>query len=185
MPNGGTVKLTIDSDKEGYVRLPNGGVLTTVAGVINETYNGATGRITYYVPKDNVSVININDSGLIGELVYNGSGSIELSLNHITKFTSETQGTITTTGCDLLTDIVAPNTVYVSAVGCALTAKSIGDILFEAYTDNRPNVTFNFTGGTNANSASIDYYIGNEYSTDLQTILDGLVADGGVITLTT
>jgi len=65
MPNNGAVKLTIDAGKIGYILLPNGQILTSNgAGVINATYTGATGSITYYVPK-NTLLIDYSGTELI------------------------------------------------------------------------------------------------------------------------
>ena len=69
------------------MRLPNGGILATTAGVINYTYTGVRGRITYYVPT-NTSVVDVSSSGLSGEIVYNGVNEIHSISVPITKLTA-------------------------------------------------------------------------------------------------
>ena len=74
------MKLTIDNDKIGYIRLPNGVILQTVAGVINTIYTGVAGGITYYVPKT-TSYVDIQSSSIQGHLIYSGSSTIYSILN--------------------------------------------------------------------------------------------------------
>ena len=78
------MKLTIDNDKIGYIRLPNGVILQTVSGVINTIYTGIAGRINYYVPKIITTDINISSASNYGDAIYNGSSSIILSHNNYT-----------------------------------------------------------------------------------------------------
>lgn len=164
MPNGGAVKLTIDADKVGYVRLPNGTILTTNgSGVIDTTYTGVGGAITYYVPKDSAAVISVT-SGLSGDIIWNSDASEQFyvgfnsSLTGVTALNQET-GLINTSTCAALTNLIAPKASNITATACALTAKSIGDILYAAYIDNRPNVDYDFSGGTNADDVDIWDYI--------------------------
>ena len=70
----GVVKLTIDSDKIGYVFLPDKTILTTTAGEIDTTYTGVGGSITYYVPKNN-TLVEIQSSSVSGNLTYNGTSN--------------------------------------------------------------------------------------------------------------
>ena len=181
---GGAVKLTIDAGKIGYVRLPNGGILTTTAGVINTTYTGVAGRITYYVPKILTTDVNISSASNTGNLVYNGiSGFIStnndiysISALNVTEYVSSDNNAN-------LTSIIAPKAKIVEASNCALTAKSISDILYAAYDENRANVIYQFSGGTNAPYAAIDEHLDENYSSDVDTIVNSLVANGGVIFL--
>ena len=181
MPTGGAVKLTIDADKIGYVRLPNGGILTTTAGVINTTYTGVAGRITYYVPKN--SSVDVSSSGLSGEITYNGTQRISAISVRITKLTANLSTEIHSYSNSLLSVIEGEKADTVIASNCSLTAKSIGDILYAAYDKNRANVWYEFSGGTNAPYAAIDDYLIENYSLDEDTIVNSLVANGGVITL--
>ena len=144
------------------MRLPNGGILATTAGVINTIYTGVRGRITYYVPT-NTSVVDVSSSGLSGEIVYNGVNKIHSSSIPITNLTANESTIIQAYSNSLLTVIEAESAVTLVAIGCALTAKSIGDILYQAYVDNRANVIFDFTGGTNANKQSIINYLATQY----------------------
>ena len=178
------MKLTIDNDKIGYIRLPNGVILQTVSGVINTIYTGVGGRITYYVPK-NTSVVNVSESGLTGDIVYNGLSEIHAIAVPITKLTSNESTIVQSYGNSLLTVIEANKTVTLIASGCALTAKSIGDILYKAYADNRANVNFNFTGGTNAAASAVYSYLTTQYAiSDPEVeVYDVLVNNGGTIIL--
>ena len=163
--------------------LPNGGILATTAGVINYTYTGVRGRITYYVPT-NTSVVDASSSGLSGEIVYNGVNEIHSISVPITKLTANESTIIQAYSNSLLTVIEAESSVTLVATNCALTAKSIGDILYAAYADNRANVNFNFTGGTNANVDAINVYLDYVYNItftgDIDTVL---TANGGTIQL--
>lgn len=180
------MKLTIDNDKIGYVRLPNGVILQTVSGVINTIYTGVGGRITYYVPK-NTSVVNVSESGLTGDIVYNGMSEIHVIAVPITKLTLNESTIVQSYSNSLLTVIEANKTVTLSASGCALTAKSIGDILYAAYADNRANVNFDFSGGTNAANGLIEDYWLYTYaaptSVELADVLVSLTGNGGTIQL--
>ena len=173
------MKLTIDSDKIGYIRLPNGDILQTVAGVINTIYTGIAGGINYYVPK-NTSVVNVSESGLTGDLVYNGLSEIHAIAVNITKLTSNESTIVQSYGNSALTVIEANKAVTLIASGCALTAKSIGDILYAAYADNRANVNFDFSGGMNAAYSAIDDYLVNTYSVDIDTVVTALDVTGTI-----
>lgn len=175
------MKLTIDNDKIGYIRLPNGVILQTVSGVINTTYTGVAGRITYYVPKN--SSVDVSGSGLSGEITYNGTQMISAISVPITKLTANLSTEIHSYSNSLLSVIEGEKAITVIANGCALTAKSIGDILYAAYVDNRANVNYNFIDGTNAGYDAIDDYLIENYSLDEATILNSLVTNGGVIML--
>lgn len=183
MPTGGAVKLTIDSDKVGYVRLPNGGILTTVAGVIDTTYSGVGGAITYYVPKTSVVLI-ATVSGLSGNIVYNGASDLYVFDNFgLTSLVANETGYVNTANNTDQTSIIANKAVEVIATNNALTAKSIGDILYAAYIDNREDVVYDFSGGTNADDTAIEAYLNATYGiASILTIIDALNALGGTIT---
>ena len=184
--NGGAVKLKIDSDKTGYIKLPNGTLLTTVAGVINTTYTGVGGAITYYVPKV-TALLEAQLSSIAGNVVYNGDNSIlklggNLLLLGITAY--NVTGKITTSGSTAITNLIAPKASIIDALNCALTAKSIGDILYQAYVDNRADVVYYFSGGTNATSNEIDTYLTSTgiFPDGFDTLLGELETLGGNIT---
>ena len=150
MPTGGAVKLTIDADKIGYVRLPNGGILTTTAGVINTTYTGVGGRITYFVPKTNTDT-NIDASDIAGTLTRNADAAFSFAgCMNILGLNSPNGLVFNCGGSTAFENLVAPKATTIYGAGCAFTAKSIGDIIYAAYVDNRLNVNFDFSGGTNA-----------------------------------
>lgn len=165
------------------MRLPNGGILATTAGVINYTYTGVSGRITYYVPKN--SNVDVSSSGLSGEIAYNGTKNILAISVPITKLTANLSSEIHSYSNSLLSviDVEKANTVI--ALNCALTAKSIGDILYAAYLDNRENVLFDFSGGANAGATAIYSYLTAQYGiTDPEVeIYDTLLNNGGTILL--
>ena len=178
------MKLTIDSDKIGYIRLPNGDILQTVAGIINTIYTGIAGGINYYVPKTTAE-IDISSSGVRGNIVYNGLSEIHVIAVPITKLTSNESTIVQSYGNSLLTVIEANKTVTLIASGCALTAKSIGDILYAAYADNRANVNFDFSGGTNAVASAVYSYLTTQYAfvdPEVQ-VYDVLSDNGGTIQL--
>lgn len=182
MPDGGAVKLTIDSDKVGYVKLPNGGILTTSSGVINTTYNGVEGRIIYYVPTA-TTVLEVQLTDTSGYVIYNGSNSIiKLGGNaHLLVITAENvTDTLVCSGAVSLTSLIAPKATTIDASNCALTSKSIGDILYAAYVDDRPSVVYNFSGGTNAAYGAIDDYLTNTYSVDIDTVVTALDVRGTI-----
>lgn len=166
--------------------MPNGDILQTVAGVINTIYTGIAGGINYYVPK-NTSVVNVSESGLTGDLVYNGLSEIHVIAVPITKLTSNESTIVQSYGNSSLTVIEANKAVTLIASGCALTAKSIGDILYAAYADNRANVNFDFSGGTNAANGLIeDYWLYTYAATTnvgLSDVLVTLTGNGGTIQL--
>lgn len=134
MPTGGAVKLTIDSDKVGYVRLPNGGILTTVAGVIDEIYNGAEGNIVYYVPK-NTSIVDVSNSDLAGNIVYDGSADLDCNSTSVTSLTANRSSSINCSTTPI-TILEANNALNVIASSCPLTPKSIGDFLIASRINN-------------------------------------------------
>lgn len=222
--NGGSVKLSIDTDKTGYIKLPNGTILTTVAGVINTTYTGVAGSITYYVPKVLTTYVYAGDSGLSGNIVYNGDNQISLQTNLITSLIANdshilyapTNGllesvkadnavTITLSACvkinnlnfplgdaielngdTILSNLQAPKARTIAAQDCSLTAKSIGDVLYQAYIDDRQNVIYDFSGGTNAaygdSLTGIYKYVLDAYGINLDDLTTALAALGGTFT---
>lgn len=177
---GGVVKLNIDSDKVGYIFLPNQTVLTTVTGVIYTTYTGVGGRITYYVPK-NTTEIDVSSSSLSGVVTYNGTASLYCFATLITSLTVLNSEYIDAGQSLLFTNLITPKAVYCKSDLSALTAKSIGDILYAAYIDNRKNVVYDFSGGTNAGTTDIGIYTLAAYGMTLGQLDNPLVADGGTV----
>lgn len=184
--NGGAVKLTIDSDKTGYIKLPNGTLLTTVAGVIDTTYTGVGGAITYYVPKI-IDLVEISASGISGDLnvTSNAAYDVYIGYNNFTKGIKFINAyRITCLNSPILSVLIAKKAYRIIASTCALTAKSIGDILYQAYVDARMNVVYDFSGGTNANLTQIEtYMLSAGYGVTAEDCILALVADGGVLTI--
>ena len=87
------MKLTIDNDKIGYIRLPSGVILQTVAGVINTIYTGVGGGVTYYVPKD-ATLVDISLSGVSGQSIYNGGLELKTINASNCAFTAKSIGDI-------------------------------------------------------------------------------------------
>lgn len=177
-----TIKLTVDSDKTGYIKLPNGTILITTAGAIDTTYSGVSGYVTRYVPKNNTGFISMVGSTTIGEVTYTGNKRIEFSvIAGITGFTSNTVDRVVGIGCTHLVNAVCPKSNYINLSSCALTAKSIGDILYSAYIDNRQNVYFNFSGGDNALQSDVDAYLLSKYGVSYATIYALLDVTGTIL----
>lgn len=183
--NGRAVKLTIDSDKTGYIKLPNGTLLTTAAGVINTTYTGVGGAITYYVPKTLTNVINTRQSGYIGTIIYNGTNDLTCGASDtLVGLVANNSEYLEPNNSPAFTTIKAKKVVFCNATNCGLTAKSIGDILYQAYIDGRENVVYNFSGGTNANVTQIDaYMLSAGYGVTVDDCFLVLVGEGGVLTI--
>lgn len=177
--NGGSVKLTINSAKKGSIVLPNGELLNTVAGVINTTYVGKRGNLLYLVQKG--QELELSNSGVGGKLTYNGSAVLNAaSCPLVTELNALLSPYVGVTGNTILTSLVAPVAVVVQASSCALTAKSIGDILKAAYTANRMSVAFNFSLGNNALEGAVDTYLQSTYSgLTYATVYTKLVTDNG------
>jgi hypothetical protein len=77
-----------------------------------------------------------------------------------------------------------PRAVYCDAYNCSLTAKAIGEILYAAYLEDRQNVYFNFSGGTNAcigGSSGIALYLGFTYGVDINAVIDRLDVTGTIL----
>jgi hypothetical protein len=140
MPNAGSVKLTLDSNKVGYVVTPMGRLLKTTAGVINTTYSGKEGNILYVVPKTS-SLVNLDGSSIKGSITYSGAKILNCD------------------NCTLLTSIVALSTKTVYADNGSLTAKAIGDLLYNAYTLNQMACEYTFVGGSNALQGAVNSYL--------------------------
>jgi len=151
--SGDLVVLDIDVAKVGYVKLPNGVILTTVSGSINETYTGVNGAITYYIPKD-ITSTSIEVSDLAGSVIYNGLNPLSL-IDNVS-----------------LVGVSAPYIVELSVSGCSLTAQSIGDQLL-SFAKNNPTAIGaygNFELGANATYLEVETYLLN-----LNVIADDLV----------
>ena len=178
----GVVKLTIDSNKVGYIFLPNHTVLTTVARVIETTYTGVGGRITYYVSKNN-QLTSVSNSELAGNIKASVSGTFyAVGCPLLTGVVADNAANLNLTNSVLLSSLVAPRAATIFAQGCRLDAKSIGDILYAAYIENKPDVMYYFSGGTNANEEGINDYLFDTYAVPLATVI-ALLDVTGTITL--
>lgn len=181
---GGVVRLQIEGGLNGYVKLPNGTVQQTNGSgvVLLDPYTGVGGAITYYVPKV-TALLEAQLSDIAGYIVYDGSNSIfQMGGNaHLLGITAKNvSNTITCSGSVALTNLIAPKATTIDASNCALTAKSIGDILYAAYIDNRENVDFNFSVGANAGWDDVKTYIFNTYGITGQTVVDSLDVTGEI-----
>jgi hypothetical protein len=172
--DGGAVKLTIDAYKVGYVRLPNGTLLTTEADVIDTTYSGVGGAITYYAPKNSTGGVYLFNSALHGALVWTGIDIISIDIDTVTSLTANNSD-VFTNGSVTLTNLIAPKAVQATCPFCALTDKSIGDILYAAYADNRLAINFNFSEGTNALQGAVNTYLQATYGVTYATVYALLV----------
>jgi len=74
-----------------------------------------------------------------------------------------------------------PKATICDVQGSSLTAKAIGEILYAAYLDDRQEVYFTFSGGTNANNEYIDFYLGFTYGVTLDTVIARLDVTGTII----
>ena len=168
MPTGGSVKLTIDSNKVGYIVTPNGRLLKTFAGEIDTTYTGKEGNILYLVPKNSIDV-SVEVSSLKGGITYSGDRVLDVIQ------------------CPLLTSVVALNTKSVYSNNSSLTAKAIGDILQNAYTKNQLVCDYSFVGGNNALKGEVNSYLIATYSgLTFATVNTRLVTtNGGTILIDT
>ena len=167
IPTGGSVNLSIEANKKGIVRLPDGNYLDTVDGVINETYTGDEGGITYFVDNTSNSVSLIS-SGLKGAIECTGDNPLYLA------------------GNSALTSIVANGSRIVDANNCSLTAKAIGDLLYAAFVFNFMDCYFDFTGGSNALESEVTdslLSVHNMAYSDVYTTL--VTVNGGTILIDT
>ena len=183
--NGGDVKLTIDSSKTGYIKLPNGSVLVTTAGVINTTYTGVGGAVTYYVAKANTDN-SLLMSDIAGEIMYTGAGGIILtSCYNATSLIANSAISVAINDTTIST-LQANKAISIDAEAASLTAKSIGDILYYANLESREDVVYSFNSGLNANHTAIAAYMLATYGLDLDDVLENLTSGlGGTITLNT
>lgn len=165
LPTNGVVNLTIGASEIGYAILPNKYLYTTVAGTFTEIYTGTPGKLSFYIPKT-APIVYIDSTAITGEIIFNGNAELRAS------------------GIAGLTSIIAENTVLVVATGCALTAKSIGDMLHLSAAANSEDCKYTFTGGTSAGEVAINAYLQSEYGQTLAEIVAILVTtNGGTITL--
>lgn len=162
------VYLKIDSDKTAYILMPNGALLTSASGVIDTTYSGYAGVATLSIPKTSVV-----------QALYNTTGSkySDFSGEYITNMPLTT---FNISSNALITSAKAYKSKNIVAVGCALTAKSIGDLLVNFA---RNNATFagtaNFSGGTNAIDTDVDAYL-----VSIGTTLSDILVTLGTWTIT-
>lgn len=159
----GVVNLEVDTDKIGYIILPNKTVLATTTGVLESTNTGIAGILTYYIPKTTTK-LEILGSEIVGSIIYNGASRLNCS------------------GCVDLISVISNNNNAIDAYGSSLTAKAIGDILISAYDRNVLSCYYDFSGGVNAIKGDVStyllYYYGISYE-DIETRL--VTANGGTM----
>jgi len=186
IPTNGFMSLEVDSDKACYIVGPDGSVITSTLGAINQFWEGIPGAVQLIIPI-NTHGITSNNSGFYGEMTVKHSFP-DLNFNDVVPFIS-TDG-ITTIIADKVDNVLAINrgVIYLSAKTadkidagecpltsfdapmaktvllsrCDLTAKSIGDFLFSAKANNPTTVgaTADFSGGTNALKSAVATYMG-------------------------
>jgi hypothetical protein len=126
------------------------------------------------VPKTNLGV-SLSNSGLTGNISYNGVTNLYASECYLLSVTSETYNTLIVNINYSLANIIAPKAKVINANLCALTDKSIGDILYAAYADNRLAINFNFSEGTNALQGAVNTYLQATYGVTYATVYALLV----------
>jgi len=157
------VYLEVDANKTCYVVLPNGSVLTSTAGVINDFWGGIAGRVKLIVPK-NTTTTKL-DNGVVfadylGNYECNNSGDFSAALSDLTSIKVNNKSSISVGGSLNLVSLECNNATAVYASNCALTAKSIGDFLIAASTNNPTAIgTANFSAGTNAIYGDVASYL--------------------------
>lgn len=183
----GVIKLTIDSDKIGYIKLPNGSFLTTVAGVlVSAPYSGIGGNVIIYLPK-NVTEASVYASGIAGKLTYNGIGKLTITgCDLVTSVTINNLTRADVYGNASLTEILAKKVVELFASNNALYEASMANILYQAYLDNRMAIAYDFRGGNNYLQSNVDAYLLDKYGISYATVYAKLVtANGGTILIDT
>ena len=143
-----------------HVLLPNGTILTSTAGVIDYDYTGAAGNIKLYFEKSTV-LLNISNSKYIGSYYQNSTNSIVATVcSKLTEIIAPNTEYVSCASATLVTNIVAPKANFILANNCSVTAQSIGDFLLAAIVNN-PNVagTASFGGGDNATTDLVNAYL--------------------------
>mgnify|MGYP004701356389 CR=1 FL=1 len=145
-------------------------------------YNGHGGAITYYIPKNNL-LTSVSNSELAGNIKASVSGTFyAIGCPLLTGVVADNAASLNLANSVLLSSLVAPRATTISASGCRLDAKSIGDILYQAVTAERDNVSYDFSGGMNAYDTEIDDYLVATYNVRFTTIIAALQLAGGAIT---
>lgn len=194
--------MKIDSDKQGYIKYPDGTYQATVSGVIDTTWSGNAGNVRLIVPNytdpaaDKQRIIMVSNTGDIadysGQLRFKGVGKfyavecpnissviadkawfVNMSGNNAASAALPKAESVFAANCTQLTSLIAPFWNAVDAPSCALTAKTIGDLLLAAVQNNPSAEYLNCTGGTNASDTAIDDYLITK-GTDLNTVLSAL-----------
>ena len=117
----------IDPDKTGYIVLPDGTILTSVAGTFSDTWEGSAGSVIFIFPKTN-SLINIESVQVIGVL------------------TTAYGNNILCSGSLGITGINAPLATDISASGCAITAANANIIFLNADANGEKDGTIDVSG---------------------------------------
>jgi len=140
-----------------------------------------SGSVTYIVPKNNTAT-GISISAISGDITTTIANALYSSINNnLRSIVANNLLTLTAYSCPSLTSVIAPKVVSCDVHNCSLTAKAIGEILYAAYFDDRQNVYFNFSGGTNANSTSIDSYLQATYGVALAAVVLRLDVTGAIL----
>lgn len=182
--SGAAINVDVPTDKKAYVKFPNGSALLSTSGSISSTNTSYSGKIYFYIEKSSPTA-SVYETVLTGELNTNNpySNFYCSGIAGLTGISLKNCFGISAASCPLLTNVIAEKVITLDAHNCALTAQSIGDILYLAYIDNREDVVFDFSGGTNAAEGDVNIYIDSKYGVEVSTYIDALVALGGSITL--
>jgi len=172
--------LSINADKKGWIQLPNGTYVETVNGLVNATAT-ISGAVTYFMPKDNTEA-SISTSAISGEITTDMANTLySQGCANLTSIVANNLQSLNAINNSSLTSIIAPKAVYCNVLNCSLTAKAIGEILYAAYLEDRQNVYFDFSGGTNAGDNAIESYLMATYSVSVLDVIDRLDITGTII----
>jgi hypothetical protein len=163
IPSSGKAYLEVNSDKTCFVVLPNGTLLTSTSGVINTT-SPTAGNVKLIIPKGEISTKLDNGvdvfADFTGSYECNNLGSFSAASSDLISIKVNNKTSVSVGGSVDLDVLECESATAIYATNCALTAKSIGDFLIAAYTNNpTASGTANFTGGTNADLEAVSVYM--------------------------
>jgi len=140
-----------------------------------------SGAVTYFVPKNN-TFADASYSAISGDITTAIATAFHIhGSSNLTSIVANNVLTLGAAFCSSLTSIISPKVVSCDAHDSSLTAKAIGEILYAAYLEDRQNVYFNFSGGTNAYDEYIDFYLYGTYGVALGAVVDRLDVTGTII----
>jgi len=167
------VKISVDDSKICYFRLPDGTVLTSVAGIIDTTWTGTAGFV-YLIFDKTTSLCTIGGVYANQVFVSNASTMIDISYTSFNEINIPNCSHIICEANTFLHKITAPKADTLDFFGCQFTASEIEDILKQAYDSGNIDGCINVAGGTNADYAT--------WSFDAQNYTGALSIKGWEIT---